>query len=81
MKVDFRFIFACLFISFQSIASPIQFEDTSTELGFTRGTETWGISWGQPESQISIRTYGTRRIEIFQDFIKIMVPADLMTLP
>jgi len=27
-------------------AAPITFEDTSDKLGFTRGTETWGIAWG-----------------------------------
>ena len=27
-------------------AGSIQFIDTSEKLGFTRGTETWGISWG-----------------------------------
>ncbi|MEE9492692.1 MAG: putative Ig domain-containing protein [Gammaproteobacteria bacterium] len=27
-------------------AAPIQFEDKSDKLGFTRGTESWGIAWG-----------------------------------
>ena len=27
-------------------ATPIEFEDTSEKLGFTRGTESWGIAWG-----------------------------------
>ncbi|HEX5789290.1 MAG TPA: ASPIC/UnbV domain-containing protein, partial [Woeseiaceae bacterium] len=27
-------------------AEPIQFEDTSDKLGFERGTESWGVSWG-----------------------------------
>jgi len=27
-------------------ADPIQFEDTSDKLGFERGTESWGIAWG-----------------------------------
>lgn len=27
-------------------AAPIQFEDTSDKLGFYRGTETWGVAWG-----------------------------------
>jgi hypothetical protein len=27
-------------------AAPIQFEDRSDRLGFTRGTETWGLAWG-----------------------------------
>ena len=27
-------------------AAPIEFEDTSDKLGFTRGTETWGLAWG-----------------------------------
>ena len=34
----------CLTIG--TYAAPIQFEDTSDKLGFTRGTETWGIAWG-----------------------------------
>jgi len=33
-------------ISVQVAAAPIAFEDTSDKLGFTRGTETWGIAWG-----------------------------------
>ena len=32
------------------LAAPIQFIDTSEKLGFTRGTETWGISWGDINS-------------------------------
>ena len=37
-----------LFIALVSPLSlaAIQFEDTSEQLGFTRGTETWGIAWG-----------------------------------
>jgi len=27
-------------------AEPVQFEDTSDKLGFERGTESWGIAWG-----------------------------------
>ena len=27
-------------------ADPVQFEDTSDKLGFQRGTESWGIAWG-----------------------------------
>lgn len=29
-----------------AVADPIQFEDKSDRLGFTRGTETWGLAWG-----------------------------------
>ena len=29
-----------------AFATPVQFEDQSDKLGFTRGTETWGIAWG-----------------------------------
>ena len=29
-----------------AFAEPVQFEDTSDKLGFERGTESWGISWG-----------------------------------
>ena len=28
------------------LAAPIQFEDQSAKLGFTRGSETWGVAWG-----------------------------------
>ncbi len=31
---------------FSAHADPIQFEDTSDKLGFERGTESWGIAWG-----------------------------------
>lgn len=33
-------------LSGTALANPIQFEDTSDKLGFTRGTETWGHAWG-----------------------------------
>ena len=46
MVFNFRLFFAASIFSFQTLAAPIQFEDTSDQLGFTRGTETWGISWG-----------------------------------
>ena len=46
MKIDLRFLLAASIISVQTLAAPIQFEDTSDELGFKRGTETWGLSWG-----------------------------------
>lgn len=32
--------------SMQVHAAPVTFEDTSEKLGFKRGTETWGIAWG-----------------------------------
>lgn len=35
-----------LCVSVQAVAAPITFEDVSNKLGFTRGTETWGIAWG-----------------------------------
>lgn len=35
-----------LCVSLQVAGAPITFEDTSSKLGFTRGTETWGIAWG-----------------------------------
>ena len=34
-------------VSMLANATPITFEDTSEKLGFTRGTETWGIAWGE----------------------------------
>ena len=37
---------ASLVMSAAASAGPIQFIDDSAKLGFTRGTETWGISWG-----------------------------------
>ena len=37
---------ASLAMSAAASAGPIQFIDDSAKLGFTRGTETWGISWG-----------------------------------
>ena len=46
MNINLRVFFVAILISFQSIAAPIQFEDASDKLGFTRGTETWGIAWG-----------------------------------
>jgi len=41
-----RFLAVVLFVATECFAAPIQFEDTSDKLGFTRGTETWGIAWG-----------------------------------
>lgn len=43
-----RFLTALALASLCSsaLASPVQFEDTSDKLGFTRGTETWGLAWG-----------------------------------
>ena len=29
-----------------SLAAPVQFEDQSEKLGFNRGSETWGVAWG-----------------------------------
>ena len=46
MNINLRVFLVAITISFQSIAAPIQFEDDSDKLGFTRGTETWGIAWG-----------------------------------
>ena len=46
MNINVKILFAASIISFQTIAAPITFEDTSDKLGFTRGTETWGIAWG-----------------------------------
>ena len=46
MDRKLRFLLAASLINLQAIAAPIEFEDTSAELGFTRGTETWGIAWG-----------------------------------
>ena len=46
MKSKFYALFLLVVFSHQGQAAPIQFEDTSDELGFTRGTETWGLSWG-----------------------------------
>ena len=47
MKIQIRFwVVLAAVISFKAFAAPIQFEDTSDKLGFTRGTETWGIAWG-----------------------------------
>ena len=37
---------ASLTLTASALAAPIQFIDTSEKLGFTRGTETWGIAWG-----------------------------------
>jgi len=34
----------------QVLAAPVTFEDTSEKLGFTRGTETWGMAWGDLNS-------------------------------
>ena len=28
------------------LAAPVEFEDRSDSLGFERGTESWGIAWG-----------------------------------
>ena len=39
-------IAALLATSAAGIAAPVEFEDTSDKLGFERGTESWGISWG-----------------------------------
>ena len=46
MKSNFYALVLLGIISNNGHAAPIQFEDTSDELGFTRGTETWGLSWG-----------------------------------
>lgn len=37
---------ASIAMSTAVMADPIQFIDTSEKLGFTRGTETWGLGWG-----------------------------------
>ena len=39
-------LIASVVLSTSAIAGPIQFIDTSEKLGFTRGTETWGLVWG-----------------------------------
>lgn len=42
-----RFAFLSLwFVLSSAWAAPIEFEDKSGELGFTRGSETWGTAWG-----------------------------------
>jgi len=35
-----------LVVASSANANPIEFEDTSDKLGFERGTETWGLAWG-----------------------------------
>ncbi len=46
--MNIRILSVLLSMTFSSLgyASPVQFEDKSDKLGFTRGTETWGIAWG-----------------------------------
>jgi len=46
MKIRQCFLAIGLFVAIEGTAAPIQFEDTSDKLGFTRGNETWGIAWG-----------------------------------
>lgn len=42
-----RFVLLSLWFVVSSVwAAPVDFEDKSTELGFTRGSETWGTAWG-----------------------------------
>ncbi|BFM08448.1 ASPIC/UnbV domain-containing protein [Halioxenophilus aromaticivorans] len=50
-KKSKRFVFASQFLAVAGLpsainAAPIQFDDTSDALGFYRGTESWGIAWG-----------------------------------
>lgn len=39
-------VLGTLIFAVSAHAEPIQFEDTSDKLGFERGTESWGIAWG-----------------------------------
>ena len=43
--------FACL-LATSAHAGPIQFDDESDKLGFERGTESWGISWGNVNGDV-----------------------------
>ena len=46
MNTRVIFLLTCLLAPVVTVSAQVQFEDTSDKLGFTRGTETWGISWG-----------------------------------
>ena len=51
MKLRAYFLMAISFVATTialttATAAPIKFEDTSDKLGFSRGTESWGIAWG-----------------------------------
>jgi len=46
MNIRVIVLLAGLLASVNGFSAPVQFEDTSDKLGFERGTETWGISWG-----------------------------------
>ena len=39
-------VIAALLFAGISSGAPVEFEDTSDRLGFERGTESWGIAWG-----------------------------------
>lgn len=46
MNIRAWFLLVLVFVTTGVFAAPIQFEDTSDKLGFERGAETWGLSWG-----------------------------------
>jgi len=46
MNIRVVILLVGLLATVNAVAAPVEFEDTSDKLGFTRGTETWGISWG-----------------------------------
>lgn len=43
---SFPLALALIALALPAAADPVQFSDTSEKLGFVRGTETWGIAWG-----------------------------------
>ena len=50
MIVKKLIVIASCALAANALAAPIQFIDTSDKLGFTVGTETWGIAWGDINS-------------------------------